>query len=90
MFWDSLESAEVPSAYNFPPYTVNLLSNARYSSSSFWIPCLDFEELEEATLHNIGCQEDIYYMEPDLSGAIEGVDYTIQYGVRSEEEEESD
>ena len=80
----------VSSAYNFPPYTVNLLSNARYSFPPFWIPCLDFEDLEEAALHNIGGQEDIFYMEPDLSAAIEGVDYTIHYGVRNEEEEESD
>ena len=43
--------------------------------------------MEESALNNLGGREDIYYLEPDLSGAVEGVDYTIQYGVNGEEEE---
>ena len=43
--------------------------------------------MEESALNNLEGQEDIYYLEPDLSRAVEGVDYTIQYGVRNEEEE---
>ena len=65
----------------FPPNIVNLLSNAGYSFSPSLNPFLDFEDLEESALNNLGGQEDIYYLEPDLSGAVEGVDYTIQYGV---------
>ena len=40
-------------------------------------------------MNNLGRQEDIYYIDPDLSGAVEEVDYTIQYGA-SVNEEESD
>ena len=43
--------------------------------------------MEESALNNLGGQEDIYYLEPDLSGAVEGVDYTIHYGVNDDEEE---
>jgi len=50
-------------------------------------PCLDCEDLEGASLNNSGGQEDIYYMEPDLSGGVEGVDYIIQYGANDEEAE---
>ena len=50
-------------------------------------PCLDYEDLEGASLNTSGGQEDIYYMEPDLSGGVEGVDYIIQYGASNEEEE---
>jgi hypothetical protein len=32
----------------------------------------------------------VYYEEPDLSGGVEGVDYTITYGVSGSHEEESD
>jgi hypothetical protein len=34
--------------------------------------------------------EEVYYEEPDLSGGVEGVDYTIAYGVCEEHEEETD
>ena len=54
-----------------------LLSNAGYSFPPLLNPCLDYEDLEESSLNNLGGQEDIYYLEPDLSGAVEGVDYTI-------------
>ena len=33
-------------------------------------------------------QDDIAYEEPDLSGAVEGVDYTIAYGVDDVTEEQ--
>ena len=73
--------------HNFPPYTVILLSNAGYSFPPLLNPCLDYEDLEESSLNNLGGQEDIYYLEPDLSGAVEGVDYTIQYGANDDKEE---
>ena len=66
---------------------MNLLSNAGYSSLSFWTPCLGYEDLGNASLNAIGGQEDIYYEEPDLSGGVEGVDYTIRYGADNKEEE---
>ena len=51
-------------------------------------PCLDFEDLPED--HNGIYQDDeVYYEEPDLSGAVEGVDYLIAYGADGEDEEES-
>jgi hypothetical protein len=34
--------------------------------------------------------EEVYYEEPDLSGGVEGVDYTIAYGIGEELEEEAD
>jgi hypothetical protein len=34
--------------------------------------------------------EEVYYEEPDLSGRVEGVDYTIAYGSSKETEEEAD
>jgi hypothetical protein len=33
--------------------------------------------------------EEIYYEEPDLSGGVEGVDYTIAYGITKGTEEEA-
>ena len=38
-------------------------------------------------MNSLGSQEEIYYLEPDLSGAVEGVDYTIQYGGNDDKEE---
>jgi hypothetical protein len=32
----------------------------------------------------------VYYNESDLSGGVEGVDYTISYGICEELEEEAD
>jgi hypothetical protein len=32
----------------------------------------------------------VYYEEPDLSGGVEGIDYTISYGTGEGLEEESD
>ena len=66
---------------------MNLLSNAGYSSLSFWISCLDYEYPGTASLHAMGGQEDVYYEEPDLSGGVEGVDYVIRYGAENKEEE---
>jgi hypothetical protein len=34
--------------------------------------------------------EEVYYKEPDLSGGIEGMDYTIAYGNNEGTEEEAD
>jgi hypothetical protein len=34
--------------------------------------------------------EEIYYEEPDLSGGVKGVDYTITYGITEGTEEEAD
>jgi hypothetical protein len=32
--------------------------------------------------------EEVYYKEPDLSGGIEGIDYIIEYGVNSEDDDD--
>jgi hypothetical protein len=32
----------------------------------------------------------VYYEEPDLSGGVEGIDYTISYGIGEGLEEEAD
>jgi hypothetical protein len=40
-----------------------------------------------------GASEDhkeVYYEEPDLSGGVKGVDYTIAYGINEGTEEETD
>jgi hypothetical protein len=29
--------------------------------------------------------QEVYYKEPDISGGIEGIDYIIEYGVNSED-----
>jgi hypothetical protein len=34
--------------------------------------------------------KEAYYEDPDLSGGVEGVDYTIAYGISESHEEESD
>jgi hypothetical protein len=34
--------------------------------------------------------EEVYYEEPDLSGGVEGIDYTISYGTSEELEEKAD
>jgi hypothetical protein len=44
------------------------------------------EETEEASED---CEE-VYYEEPDLSGGIKGMDYTIVYGDNEGAEEEAD
>jgi hypothetical protein len=44
-----------------------------------------FEETE-GTPENY---EEVYYAEPDLSGGVEGIDYTISYGTGEELEEEA-
>jgi hypothetical protein len=44
------------------------------------------DETEGASEDN----EEVYYEEPDLSGGIEGVDYTIIYGNNEGTEEEAD
>ena len=66
---------------------MNLLSNAGYSSLSFWTSCLGYEDLGSASLHAMGGQEDVYYEEPDLLGGVEGVDYVIRYGTDNEDGE---
>ena len=50
-------------------------------------PFLEYEDLEESALNSLGSQEEIYYLEPNLSGAVEGVDYTVQYGGNDYEEQ---
>jgi hypothetical protein len=34
--------------------------------------------------------EEVYYEEPDLTGGVEGIDYTISYGPNDKAEEETD
>jgi hypothetical protein len=61
---------------------MNLLGNARYSPHSEGL----FEETEGSPEN----YEEVYYEEPDLSGEVEGIDYTISYGPNEGLEEEAD
>jgi hypothetical protein len=53
-------------------------------------PCLDLEGQNEETEGAPEDYEEVYYEEPDLSGGIEGMDYTIAYGNNEGSEEEAD
>ena len=50
---------------------------------TFLNPCLGAERSDEAVSKEFE-EEEIYYEEPDLSGGIEGVDYSIAYGAEDE------
>jgi hypothetical protein len=69
---------------------MNLLGNAHYSPPLPLNPCLDSEGQLEETEGASEDLEEVYYEEPDLSGGVEGVDYTIAYGVSEGHEEETD
>jgi hypothetical protein len=68
---------------------MNLLGNARYSPTPF-NPCLGSEVQFEETEGRPEDYEEVYYEEPDLSGGVEGIDYTISYGPDEGIEEEAD
>jgi hypothetical protein len=51
--------------------------------------CLDLEGQNEETKGASEDYEEVYYEEPDLSGGVEGVDYTIAYGNNEGTEEEA-
>jgi hypothetical protein len=52
-------------------------------------PFLEFELYNtEETDANQQEYDEVYYEEPDLSGGIEGIDYIIEYGVNSEDNDE--
>jgi hypothetical protein len=53
-------------------------------------PCLDSEGQYEETEGASEDTEEVYYEELDLSGGVEGVDYTIAYGISEGTEEEAD
>jgi hypothetical protein len=53
-------------------------------------PCLDSEGQFEETEGTPEDYEEVYYKEPDLSGGVEGIDYTISYGIGEGLEEEAD
>ena len=59
-----LVSVAVVSASNYPPYIVNLLSNALYSPFPL-NPCLDCDEMDESAFNVIGGQEDVFYTETE-------------------------
>jgi hypothetical protein len=44
-------------------------------------PCLDSEGQYEETVGASEDTEEVYYEESDLSVGVEGVDYTIAYGI---------
>jgi hypothetical protein len=67
---------------------MNLLGNARYSPFPL-NPCLDSEGQNEETEGASEDYEEVYYKEPNLSGGVEGVDYTITYGNSEGTEEET-
>jgi hypothetical protein len=68
---------------------MNLLGNARYSPHSF-NPCLESANQFEETKGNPKDYEEVYYEEPDLSGGVKGIDYTISYGPDEGNDEEAD
>jgi hypothetical protein len=68
---------------------MNLLDNARYSPHSF-NPCLESENQFEETEGSPKDYEEVYYEEPDLSGGVKGIDYTISYGLDEGNDEEAD
>jgi hypothetical protein len=53
-------------------------------------PCLDSEGHFEEAEGTPEDYEEVYYKEPDLSGGVEGIDYTISYGTDEELEEGAD
>jgi hypothetical protein len=55
-----------------------------------YIPCLDSEDQHEETEGAPKVSKEAGYEEPDLSDRVEGVDYTIAYGVSGSHEEEFD
>jgi hypothetical protein len=69
---------------------MNLLGNTRYSPHSLFNPCLDSEGQFKETEGSPENYEEVYYEEPDLSGGVEGIDYTISYGPDEGIEEEAD
>jgi hypothetical protein len=69
---------------------MNLLGNARYSPPLPFIPCLDSKGQFEETKGSSENYEEVYYEEPDLSGGVEGIDYTISYDLNEGIEEEAD
>ena len=50
-------------------------------------PCLDSEDPEKTPMYATESQEEVFYEEPDLYGAIEGVDYDVVYGGEHNESE---
>ena len=53
---------------------------------SHWTPCLDLEYAIEEDKGSY-LDEEIYYEEPDLGGAVAGFDYIISYVATDMEEE---
>jgi hypothetical protein len=52
-------------------------------------PCLDSEGQFEETEGIPADYEEVYYEEPDLTGGVKGIDYTISYGPDEGLEEEA-
>jgi hypothetical protein len=86
----TFESTVIASASN-TSILLNELAGQRSLLTPFPLnPFLDSEGQYEETE---GASEDIeefYYKEPDLSGGVEGVDYTIPYGISEGTKEEAD
>jgi hypothetical protein len=53
-------------------------------------PCLESENQFEEIEGSPKDYEEVYYEEPDLTGGVEGIDYTISYGPDEGNEEEAD
>jgi hypothetical protein len=53
-------------------------------------PCLDSEGQNEESEEVSEDIEEVYYEEPDLTGGVEGMDYTIAYGISKGTDEETD
>lgn len=68
-------------------HKTNTIELSEYSSVLNLLLCtlsLEYDRnYEEATNEPEG--EEVYYVEPDLSGGIEGIDYDIVYGIEEEE-----
>jgi hypothetical protein len=69
-------SNELPSSWCSPEIGLHLLLRAHIKHEETEGAPEDFEE--------------VYYEESDLSGGVEGVDYTIVYGVGEGHKEEAD
>ena len=51
------------------------------------IPFLDSEDPEDTPMYATESQEEVFYEDPNLYGAIEGEDYDIVYGGEYQESE---
>jgi hypothetical protein len=76
----TLESMVVASASNTSILLLELVGSRSLLIPFRLNPCLDLKGQNEETEGASEDYEEVFYEEPDLSGGVEGVDYTIAYG----------